>query len=139
MKVLLPLITLAYFASAQKDCTIQEPVWCKDDDMFCSGGFDDNNCPMPDWCMPTKGGQYQVDSYEIKLSILFVLFDNLTFYKLLGPLDNNGLECPVSCPLNCASWEMSCPGGDDGNGCMMPDSCIPMKGNSYCGVTTQSG
>ena len=55
-----------------------------------------------------------------------VLFDNFTFYVLLGPLDANGLECPVLCPMNCGKDMMSCPGRDDGNGCMMPDTCMPM-------------
>merc|ERR1711990_503557 len=67
--------------------------------MNCPGG-DANGCMMPDTCMPTKG----------------------------GPLDANGLECPVVCPMNCGKDMMSCPGGDDGNGCMMPDTCMPTKG-----------
>ena len=62
---------------------------------------------------------------------LHVLFDNLTFYELLGPLDINGLECPVSCPMNCGKDMMNCPGGDDGNGCTMPDTCMPTKGGEY--------
>ena len=56
MKVLLPLIALAYLASAQKDCTYPEPAKCDVDDMACYGGEDENGCPFPDTCMPTKGG-----------------------------------------------------------------------------------
>ena len=56
MKVLLPLIALAYLASAQNDCAFFEPTMCEGDDILCWGGFDDNNCPMPDTCMPSKGG-----------------------------------------------------------------------------------
>ena len=59
-----------------------------------------------------------------------VLFDNLTFYELLGPLDNDGNECPIQCPMNCGKDTMSCPGGD-ANGCMMPDFCMPLKGGEY--------
>ena len=56
MKVLLPLITLAYLASAQKDCTNPEPIECGEDMMICPGGDDGYGCMMPDTCMPTKGG-----------------------------------------------------------------------------------
>jgi hypothetical protein len=62
---------------------------------------------------------------------LHVLFENLKFYELLGPLDNNGYECPVSCPMNCGKDMMNCPGGDDGYGCMMPDTCISTVGGEY--------
>ena len=59
------------------------------------------------------------------ISLIYVLFHNSTFYELLGPLDNNGFECPVVCPIDCGKDMMNCPGGDDGNGCMMPDTCMP--------------
>ena len=55
-----------------------------------------------------------------------------TFYGLKGPLDNNGYECPASCPMNCPMVKdgmINCPGGDDGNGCMMPDYCMSSEGN----------
>ena len=63
--------------------------------------------------------------------MLYVLRDELTFYELLGPVDINGNECPVSCPGSCAAWEMSCPGREDGYGCMIPDFCMPITGNSF--------
>ena len=31
-------------------------------------------------------------------------------------------------PPDCGEDSMPCPGGMDGNGCMMPDFCIPTKG-----------
>merc|ERR1712226_261212 len=55
---------------------------------------------MPDTCMPMKGGH----------------------------LDNNGYECPVHCPASCGKDMMSCVGGDEGNGCMIPDFCISTIG-----------
>ena len=64
------------------------------------------------------------------LPVLYALFDNLTFYDLLG-LDNNGFECPGYCPMFCGKDNMNCPGGDDGNGCMMPDTCMPTKGGEW--------
>ena len=47
---------------------------------------------------------------------------------MLGPLDNNGFECPVLCPASCGKDMMNCAGGDDGNGCMIPDFCISSMG-----------
>ena len=60
MKVLLPLITLAYLASAQPRCANPEPIECGKDMMNCPGGDDGMGCMMPDTCMPTKGGECQV-------------------------------------------------------------------------------
>ena len=64
MKVFLPLIALASLASAQPRCMGPEPVDCGKDMMNCPGGDDGNGCTMPDACMPTKGGEYQVDNYD---------------------------------------------------------------------------
>ena len=38
---------------------------CGKDMMSCHGGDDGNGCMMPDTCMPTKGGECQVDNYDI--------------------------------------------------------------------------
>ena len=65
MKVLLPLIALASLASAQPRCMENRPVDCGKDMMNCPGGDDGMGCMMPDTCMPTKGGEYQVENYEI--------------------------------------------------------------------------
>ena len=56
MKVLLPLITLAYLASAQ-DCPDLplEPLNCGTDELACPGGVDGNGCMMPDSCIYMKG------------------------------------------------------------------------------------
>ena len=40
-------------------------------------------------------------------------------------MGNDGVECPGMCPTQCAPGDMMCPGGMDGNGCMMPDTCTP--------------
>ena len=50
-------------------------------------------------------------------------------HEFLGPLDNNGYECPVNCPAICGKDMINCPGGQEGNGCMMPDFCISSFGN----------
>ena len=57
---------------------------------------------------------------------MYVLLWYLTFYELLGPVDNNGFNCPVVCPVDCGKDMMNCPGEDDGNGCIMPDTCMPI-------------
>ena len=41
------------------------------------------------------------------------------------------MDCPVSCPMNCGKDMMNCPGGDDGNGCMLPDTCMSTVGGEY--------
>ena len=48
-----------------------------------------------------------------------------------GAIGNDGNECPVMCPTKCDGDDMYCPGGEDGNGCMMPDNCMPMKGGNF--------
>ena len=52
----------------------------------------------------------------------------LYFEPSEGPMGKDGIECPAHCPANCGMEEMMCPGGEDPNGCMMPESCIPSKG-----------
>ena len=106
--------------------------------MHCDGGYDDNGCKMPDTCIPTKGGEYEEDSCQnfLKILVLFVFFFNISIsYGSQGPLDINGYECPVQCPTHCPMKDMmQCPGGDDGNGCEMPDVCISSNGKfeSHC-------
>ena len=46
------------------ECPIQCPMNCGQDEMSCPGG-DANGCMIPDFCMPLKGGEYQVDNYDI--------------------------------------------------------------------------
>ena len=36
--------------------------------------------------------------------------------------------CPEIAPSECGPESMTCPGGMDSNGCMMPDMCMPMMG-----------
>ena len=60
--------------------------------------------------------------------------NSLYFFKisLSGPMGEDGVECPSFCPVNCGMDEMVCNGGDDANGCMQPEYCIPSKGiHSY--------
>ena len=67
---------------------------------------------------------YLIISLECFIWILVNRY--LTFYELLGPVDNNGFNCPVVCPVDCGKDMMNCPGEDDGNGCIMPDTCMPI-------------
>ena len=69
--------------------------------MSCWGGKDANECTMPDFCIPMKGG-----------------------------LGHDGMECPVSCPMTCGVEEMPCYGGSDYNGCPYGDFCWPTKGDA---------
>ena len=43
----------------------------------------------------------------------------------------DGMECQAFCPTKCGAEDMVCPGGQDWNGCQMPDMCMPSKGKQY--------
>merc|ERR1711860_240827 len=66
---------------------------------YCWGGYDINDCQMPDFCVPSK-----------------------------GPMGKDGMECPAHCPAQCHHEDLVCPGGKDWNECQMPDFCSPSKG-----------
>ena len=53
-----------------------------------------------------RNSLYQVDNFVIQLLILNVLFENLTFYEWLGPLDSEGNPCTVHCPEYCITMGM---------------------------------
>ena len=55
MKVLLPLISLAYLAFAQENCRDPVPVECGPEELSCYGGRDYNGCFYGDFCWPAKG------------------------------------------------------------------------------------
>ena len=90
-------------------------------------------------CQPKEVSMKKIFTRFFKhIGLICYFFDIFTFYGFLGPLDNNGYECPVSCPMNCPMKDMmKCPGGDDGNGCEMPEYCISSYGKfeshfSFC-------
>ena len=72
MKVLLPLISLAYLAFAQ-DCRDPVPVKCGPEDMPCYGGSDYNGCPYGDFCWPAKGDVHKFLNVLIR-TITFISF-----------------------------------------------------------------
>ena len=67
-----------------------------------------------------------LQQYELKNNLTQSLWGHL----LSGPVGNDGYECPFHCPTKCDADYMQCPEGEDGNGCRMPDTCMPMKGGS---------
>merc|ERR1712119_177724 len=82
----------------------------------CDMGIDEaSDCMMPPTCMPLKG----------------------------GPMDINGVECPVFC--GCKPNEMWCDQGVDELGCQRQPVCMPMKGGMMgkdgveCQVTCPTG
>ena len=85
--------------------------------MACPGGFDHQNCPVEDYCIPLEGN----------VNIVFNSFHNIKQIYQKGPLGNDGNPCPNYCPTHCGPNEMPCCGGTDQNGCAMPDICIPTK------------
>ena len=44
-------------------------------------------------------------------------------------MGKDGMECAAYCPANCDAEQMMCPGGEDNNGCTMPETCMPSKGS----------
>ena len=68
---------------------------------------------------------HQKLNLTLELKSIFIL---VNFVPYLGPMGKDGMECPAYCPANCGMEEMMCPGGEDPNGCMMPESCMPSKG-----------
>ena len=63
----------------------------------------------------------------MKLCYNFESFPDL--FKFYSILDPTGLGCTVHCPIPCGPGHMTCYGAFDSNGCMMPDTCIPMTGS----------
>ena len=47
-----------------RPCPVFCPTMCDEDQLMCPEGFDDNNCPMPDYCTP-KGGK-KIIAYYVK-------------------------------------------------------------------------
>ena len=49
------------------DCPVSCPVVCGSEEMPCWGGYDPNECPMPDFCIPSKGIYLLHDSFKNKI------------------------------------------------------------------------
>ena len=48
---------------------------------------------------------------------------------------NDGMVCPVSCPVKCTDDQMSCDGGMDENGCKKPNTCVANQGRYFKKLT----
>ena len=94
------------------------PAACRSDEMMCPGGEDWNGCNRPETCYPAKG-------------INFCYLHSFHNFELfVGPMGKDGMECTAYCPANCDDAEqMMCPGGEDHNGCMRPETCMPSRGS----------
>ena len=89
------------------------PNFCEDicgpEEMLCPGGMDDNNCKMPDFCIPTVG---PIDK--------------------AGKVFYNGNQCSNTCPLKCGPDNSKCGGEIDARtGCKNPEWCLPIEGMFY--------
>ena len=100
------------------DCPGICPTFCNMGEMMCPSGEDSNGCRSPDSCYPAKG--------VIWNSIIFKHVFNFETFE--GPMGKDGIECPAHCPVNCGMDSMMCQGGEDPNGCRMPEFCVPSKG-----------
>ena len=73
-----------------------DPHMCGPETTFCDGGYDQNECQMPNMCVP--------------------------FSNMKG---KDGMDCPENCPANCGSNDRLCMGEVDENGCLRPEFCVP--------------
>ena len=98
---------LAVTGKDGNECPVFCPTKCDDSsEMYCFGGYDENGCEMPDFCIPdhNAGGK---DWW-------------------------NEDECDVVCPIKCGAHELHCYGGSDEDGCPYEDFCWPQEqGNDY--------
>merc|ERR1712049_54734 len=94
---------------------------CGTNEMMCPGGMDTEGCPLPDMCMPMMYGAEEMlcpggmDPQGCPMPGMCM--------PSTGPMDSNGVECPVVCPTVCAPGDMMCPGGMTETGCIIADTC----------------
>ena len=138
------------------ECPAFCPVKCDAKDLQCWGGMDENDCPKPDFCLSGPGKKllvkiivkYMLSIFFTRFNVNFMLVPNSFCIFNVGPIGNDGKECPLTCPVICKSDEMWCDGGIDHNGCMMPNTCVNSKGpmgkdnvecNAFCPVKCAPG
>merc|ERR1719474_978285 len=104
--------------------------------MFCHGGVDEWNCPLPDQCYhntyDTNGDKCQMFC-PVHCSIEQVHCPGLWDEKgcqmspdicLASYTEGvNGTHCATHCPVNCPPDMMFCHGGVDEWNCPLPDQC----------------
>jgi hypothetical protein len=63
------------------------------------------------------------------LNIIFNIF--LISFYVTGGVGYDGQDCGVTCPIKCGVDDITCYGGEDENGCPIPDTCMPTKGGEW--------
>merc|ERR1711963_730234 len=81
------------------DCQNFCPVDCDYDSNVCQGGFDDQGCPMPDYCLS----------------------------RYIAVSGQSGQLCPQYFPPICAKEDKLCPGKEFEGGCRDYSVCVPAK------------
>ena len=92
--------TLYDIFSENGDCQNFCPVDCDYDSNVCQGGFDDQGCPRPDYCLS----------------------------RYIAVSGQSGQLCPQYCPPICAKEDKLCPGKEFEGGCRDYSVCVPAKG-----------
>ena len=139
---------------------------CGPDMMKCAGGVDDDDCPRPDTCVPSKTTDDCPAECPVVCAKNEILCDvgkvcvkneipcdvgregkNGCPYKgICLPIDPTS-KCPAECGVSC-NWgdveEMYCEGPIDASGCQTDGSCIPTKPTdgkcrNFCPVHCQEG
>ena len=126
-------------------CPFHCPTMCAETEMHCYGGSDANGCMMPDICVPSQDTG-TVDNWGNPCWNSCPVFchegeqvcgdgvDPWSGCKMSGwcepTMDTMG--CPKSCPTMCGPEEKHCWGGVGGDGCNLPDYCVPVE--NECGM-----
>ena len=92
--------TLYDIFSENGDCQNFCPADCDYDSNVCQGGFDDQGCPRPDYCLS----------------------------RYIAVSGQSGQLCPQYCPPICAKEDKLCPGKEFEGGCRDYSVCVPAKG-----------
>merc|ERR1719266_2924179 len=139
------------------ECAVTCPsAPCGEDFMTCAD-VSANGCPMPDTCIAMKGGAVDNDGNDCPVSCpcpadhMVCPVDDGNGCSLpicmptKGPMGKDGNQCANVCPTKCGDNENSCWGGEDANGCPMPDTCIPVPTGAagecatYCPMNCMAG
>ena len=126
-------------------CPFHCPTMCAETEMHCYGGSDANGCMMPDICVPSQDTG-TVDNWGNPCWNSCPVFchegeqvcgdgvDPWSGCKMSGWCEPtmDTLGCPKSCPPNCGPEEKHCWGGVGGDGCNLPDYCVPV--DHECGM-----
>ena len=79
------------------------------------------------WKLPNA--RYLHPKHRCVLNLLSITrYVFLIFSIEIGPIGPDRAACVVACPVTCPLNHMTCSGGSQANGCLMPDTCVSLTG-----------